>query len=65
MGGRVDDESDMAVVAARELLEETAGTVKVDAAVVAQAPYVDCGIFHRYVAVACSFTRFENHGDHK
>lgn len=47
MGGMVDGEADVALVAARELLEETAGTVNVDAQVVEQAPAIDCGIFHR------------------
>lgn len=43
----MDGEADVALVAARELLEETAGTVNVDAQVVEQAPAIDCGIFHR------------------
>lgn len=41
------EELDMGEVAARELLEETAGTVNISADVVSGAPYVDVGIWHK------------------
>lgn len=37
----------LSVLAARELEEETAGTVKVEAGQIAASPFVDTGIFHR------------------
>lgn len=43
----------LAPLAARELEEETAGTVKVDAGRIAGAAFVDTGVFHRWVLGGC------------
>ena len=46
--GKALEREEAPVVAARELLEETAGTVQASAATIAACPYVDIGLFHRY-----------------
>ncbi len=46
--GAVGEVEDLGGLAARELLEETAGTVEVAPAVVGACPYVDVGLYHRY-----------------
>ena len=43
----------LAPLAARELEEETAGTVKVDAGRIAAAAFVDTGMFHRWARLGC------------
>ena len=43
-----EEKKEFPLLAARELLEETAGTVNVPAAHVCVCPYVDTGLFHRY-----------------
>ena len=47
-GGREGRTEEAPVLAARELVEETAGTVQIDAATIAACPCVDIGLFHRY-----------------
>jgi len=47
-GGREGRREEAPVLAARELLEETAGTVQVSPDTIAACPYVDIGLFHRY-----------------
>jgi len=48
VGGNAVGREEAPVVAARELLEETAGTVQVSVTTIGACPYVDVGLFHRY-----------------